>query len=184
MKIQTSIKLPAFTVQFVSLLLLMLFFSAASIAQTVEKIDYLVEGDMLPQFNIPMENGTIISSATLANKVVVLSFFATWCGPCLKELPHLQSAIWEINKSNPNFELLVIGREHTSTELAQFKAEHQYTFPIIADTKREIFSVFAKQNIPRMYLIDRTGKIILMTEGFEEKKFKSFVNKLDAELQK
>lgn len=184
MKIQTSAKLKTFLMRFISAVAILFFMSQPGMAQTEEKIDFLKEGDFIPQFNIPLENGTTISSSDLKGKVVVLSFFATWCGPCMKELPHVQKEIWEKYKDNNKFQLLVIGREHTREEMTKFKNDKGFTFPIIADTKREIFSIFAKQNIPRMYLIDKTGKIVYMTEGFEDKTFKSFLSKMDTELKK
>lgn len=183
MKIQTSLKPTTNRVRFITLTVFILFISTISNAQTTDTINYLHEGDQIPEFTIPMENGTTISSTDLKGKVVILSFFATWCGPCLRELPHVQSEIWNKYKDNPYFKLFVIGREHTPEEMAKFKTEKKYTFPIIADTHRKIFSLFAKQNIPRMYLIDKTGKIILMTEGFEQSKFKTFLIRLNGELK-
>ena len=184
MKIQTSLKRNTFPMRFITSLAFILFFSIVGKAQNRDTINYLHEGDYIPQFNIPLEDGTTITSADLKSKVTVLSFFATWCGPCLRELPHVQTEMWDKYKSNPNFRLFVVGREHTSEELAKFKTEKKYTFPIIADTKREIFSLFAKQNIPRMYLIDKTGKIVLMSEGFEQTKFNVFLKRLDDELNR
>ena len=184
MKIQTSVKRNTFPMRFITITVFILLTSLAGKAQIADTINYLHEGDQIPDFNIPMEDGTTVSSSDLKGKVIVLSFFATWCGPCLRELPHVQSEIWNKYKSNPNFRLFVIGREHSKEEMAKFKTDKKYTFPIIADSKREIFSLFAKQNIPRMYLIDVTGKIVLMTEGFEESKFQLFLKKLDSELKK
>jgi len=184
MKIQTSLKRTTISMQFITLLALILCFGSFGKAQNTDSINYLHEGDPIPEFTIPLEDGSTISSSKLKGKTLVLSFFATWCGPCLRELPHVQTEIWEKYQTNKNFELFVIGREHTSEEMAKFKTDKAYTFPIVADTKREIFSLFAKQNIPRMYLIDRTGKIILMSEGFEQSKFNAFLKRLDDELKK
>ena len=62
--------------------------------------------------------------------VVLINFFATWCGPCRMELPHIQQ-IWEERKDNPRFRLLVIGREETMETVKQFCEENGFTFPTI-----------------------------------------------------
>ncbi|MFA9390488.1 MAG: TlpA family protein disulfide reductase [Prolixibacteraceae bacterium] len=184
MKIQTLTKLNSFPLRFICIVLTFLYSTIAVTAQKNEKIDFLQEGDLIPEFTIGFENGTSMLSSRLQGKIVVLSFFATWCGPCLKELPHVQKELWEVYQNDPDFQLLVIGREHSHEELIKFKTEKHYTFPMIADQKREIFSLFASQNIPRMYLIDKKGKILLMTEGFNESVFKNFIKRLDVELKK
>ena len=166
----------------VSLCLFFMLFSAVSNAQNKEEIDFLKEGDSIPEFSIPLENGDTILSSSLKGKTVVLTFFATWCPPCLKELPEVQKEMWEKYKSNDNFRLFVIGREHNKNELADFKSKNHYTFPCIADTDRSIFSVFAKQNIPRMYLISKEGKIVRMSEGFTPSVFDNFIDLLEKEL--
>ena len=62
--------------------------------------------------------------------VVLINFFATWCGPCRMELPHIQQ-IWEERKDNPRFRLLVIGREETMETVKQFCEENGFTLPTI-----------------------------------------------------
>ena len=166
----------------ISLLVLFWLSSTATKAQSSENIDYLKEGDYIPEFSIPLGNGDTLSSVALKGKTIVVVFFATWCPPCLKELPHVQKEIWEKYRDRENFRLLVIGREHTLEDIIQFKQKNNYTFPCIADADRSIFSVFAKQNIPRMYLIDKEGKIIKMSSGFTPNLFHKFQLLLEQQL--
>lgn len=166
----------------ISIVFIFLFASSQLLAQSDKKVDYLNEGDFIPEFKIPIENGDTILASQLRGKTIVLVFFATWCPPCLKELPDVQKEIWEKYKKQNNFQLFVVGRGHTIVELNNFKLKNSYTFPFVADTDRSIFSVFAKQNIPRMYLIDKQGKIIKMNGGFTPNVFNDFVELLDKEL--
>lgn len=89
----------------------------AFIARAQSDGDIIKVGDQMPVFTIVSDNGAKMSSATLKGKVVLVNFFATWCPPCQKELADVQQKLWPKYKDNKNFQLLVIGREHTDAEL-------------------------------------------------------------------
>ncbi|MDQ2795483.1 MAG: redoxin domain-containing protein [Bacteroidota bacterium] len=72
-------------------------------------------GRPLPNFSIS-NNQQSIKSLDLKGKVVLINFFATWCGPCLQELPQLQQ-LWATHKSSKHLVILVIGREHSQSEI-------------------------------------------------------------------
>ena len=99
-------------------------------------------GDTGPSFRIKDADGTEVASDVLRGKVVVLNFFATWCVPCLHELPHLQE-IWQANRDRNDFAMLVVGREETNESVAAFRTTHEYTFPIAADPERFVYSLYA-----------------------------------------
>lgn len=63
--------------------------------------------ETVPDFNYELSPGKSISISNLKGKTVLITFFATWCGPCRKELPHIQSDIYNKYKKNPKFELLI-----------------------------------------------------------------------------
>ncbi|HPG38002.1 MAG TPA: TlpA disulfide reductase family protein [bacterium] len=134
-------------------------------------------GEKLPDFTVETLSGEIISTQSLAGNVSVINFFATWCPPCQEELPHLQE-MWQARKSD-NFKLLVIGREHSRSELETFALTGNFTFPIAPDPDRSIYKKFASQYIPRTYLLDTNGIIVMQTVGFTEKEFQSLLNKID-----
>ena len=116
-------------------------------------------------------------------KTVLITFFATWCGPCRKELPHIQAEIYNKYKNNPNFELIILGREHSWAEVNKFKADNKFTMLFYPDPERKVYSLFAKQSIPRNFLISAEGKIIFSTIGFEEKDFKQLKKIIDNQLK-
>lgn len=136
------------------------------------------EGQNLPVFSVTNENG-IIKSSDLKGKVVLINFFATWCAPCMEELPLLQKEIWEKYKNNNKFSLFVIGREHSQDEITTFKTKKGFTFPMYPDKTRSVYSLFAKQSIPRNYIIDTNGRVVYVSIGFGEAEFNKMLNKLD-----
>jgi thioredoxin-related protein len=68
--------------------------------------------------------------------------------------------------------------------LDPFIQKHNYTFPIFPDLQREVFSLFAEQSIPRNVVLDRNGKIIYQSIGFEDKEFSKMVQLIKNELEK
>lgn len=144
--------------------------------------DILLNGQQAPDFILKTDKGSIHLSE-LKGKVVLINFFATWCGPCRAELPEVQSKIWNKYKSNPKFELLIIGRQHTQQEVNSFKAENKYTMPFYADPDRNIYSLFAKQYIPRNYLIDATGKVVFTSQGYTPEDFQNLLKALESLLK-
>ncbi|MGQ7868544.1 TlpA family protein disulfide reductase [Sunxiuqinia sp. sy24] len=133
-------------------------------------------GQQVPLFTFTDNSGTEKPVTELKGQVVMITFFATWCGPCLKELPHIQQDIFEKYQNNANFTLLVIGREHTPEELTKFKEDKDFSLEFIADPERKIYSNFATQFIPRNFLVNQDGKIIYSSIGFDDEEF----NKLEA----
>lgn len=159
------------------LIVFFLFHSSGIIAQ--DEFTFAKEGQKAPGFTFGNSEGTAVNLSDLKGKVVWITFFATWCGPCRKELPYLEKQVYEKYRNNPDFELLVIGREHTREELEKFKTETGHNLPFIPDPKREIFSKYAAQNIPRNFIIDKAGKIAVASVGFNEEDFDEKIKKLE-----
>jgi thiol-disulfide isomerase/thioredoxin len=114
---------------------------------------------------------------------VWINFFATWCGPCRQELPHLQKEVYNKLKNNKNFELIILGREHSWEEINKFKIEQKFDMPFYPDTGRKVFSLYAKQNIPRNFIIGKDGKVAVSSVGFTEKEFGEIVEKVNVLLK-
>lgn len=145
--------------------------------------DGVLKGDKMPSFNIVHDNGTTVASSTFKGKVILINFFATWCPPCQKELAEIQQTLWPTYKDNPNFIMLVIGREHSDADLQAYNEKKGFSFPLYPDKNRSIYSAFAKNLIPRCYLIDQTGTIVYTTKGYEEKDFSTLMNQIETLLK-
>jgi peroxiredoxin len=136
-------------------------------------------GDMAPAFICKTLDGKTIDISKLKGKIVMINFFATWCGPCNIELPLVQKDIWEAYKDRKDFVLLIIGRNHTDAEVKDFVEKKEFTMPFAADPNRDIYKLYATEFIPRNIIIGKTGKIIFQNKGYEVEEFK----KLEAVLK-
>lgn len=140
--------------------------------------DIVLTGQKAPDFTLKTANPKIKLS-DLKGKVVLINFFATWCGPCRQELPEVQTKIWNKYKNHPAFSLLIIAREQTMKEVNDFKVKNKFTMPFYADTDRSIYSLYAKQYIPRNYLIDKNGVVVYQSMGYTEEDFAKLLAALE-----
>lgn len=166
----------------VSSLFFMIFSVILCSAQ--EETTFVKLSENVPAFDFEMSPGINQNIAELKGKLVLITFFATWCGPCRQELPHIQSEIYNKNKNNPNFRLLIFGREHSWEEVNKFKTDNKFSMSFYPDPDRQIYSKFAGQYIPRNFLISPEGKVLFSSIGFAEKDFKELKELIDNQLKK
>lgn len=145
--------------------------------------DIVKVGDKMPAFTLVSDDGQQILSSSLKGKVILINFFATWCPPCQKELAEVQKTLWPKYEDDKNFALLVIGREHTDAELAKYNEKKGFTFPLYPDKNRAVYGAFAKNLIPRSYLIDKNGKVIYATKGYTDEEFTEMMDAIKTALK-
>jgi peroxiredoxin len=161
------------------LFLLLSFFN--SIGQATD--DYttssiLKEGQQLPACSYKNLENKSLNLENLKGKIVLVNFFATWCAPCMIEMPFLQSDIWNVYKDNLNFTLLSFGRGHSDEEVQKFIKAKSFTFPIYSDKDKSVYDKFATKYIPRNYLFDKTGKLVYASTGFSKEEFEILKEKI------
>ncbi len=120
-------------------------------------------------FELKSLDGTIVKLSELKGKVVVLDFWATWCGPCLSSFPTLQK-VYDKYKGNPNVKILTMNTwervkpEEREQHVKNFMEKNKYTFPVLFDT--DIVSKYEVEGIPTKFFIDQNGRVRFKDVGF------------------
>lgn len=138
-------------------------------------------GDIAPDFEMQLPEGGSMSLSSLRGKVVMLQFTASWCGVCRKEMPFIESRIWQRHKDHPAFALYGIDREEPAEKIDELRKATNVTYPIGLDPVAGIFGLYAEETagITRNVIIDRDGKIVMLTRLFEEEEFNRMVETID-----
>lgn len=147
---------------------------------------YIYVGDTAPDFTVEMLDGSKVSLSELRGKVVMLNFFATWCGPCMQEFRHIPDMIVNKFKVEKDFVLLPISRQEkkeTVVERMKFLKTQGIDFPVGIDPERKIYSLYAKSYIPRNFIINKEGKVIFTSQGFSMEELEELVSIIEKELK-
>ncbi len=164
------------------ILLLCLAFSFAHAEEDPNDFNLKKIGDIMPEFSFTTLDGKTASISDFEGKTILINFFATWCGPCMKELPELQKQIWE-NIKNENLVVLTLGRGHSAEDLEKWNQKKGFTFSISPDKDKSIYELFFTRYIPRNVVVGKNGKIILQEFGFSEKKLQHMIEVIKKDLK-
>ena len=166
---------PQFLIFF--LFLLIASFSIAQNSVTADDKGYIVKlGQMAPDFTINYLDGTTKKLSDFRGKIVMLQFTASWCSVCRKEMPHIESKIWQPYKDK-GLILLGVDRRETKEKVEMFAKEMNITYPLVLDEESKIFELYAAPNagVTRNVIVGKDGKIIFMTRLFDEVEFAEMV---------
>ena len=147
-----------------------------------DSVGYIVRvGDIAPEMELELTDGQKVKLSDLRGKVVMLQFTASWCGVCRKEMPFIESDIWQKHKANPNFALYGIDRDEPVETVKAFAEKTGVTYPLALDPGADHFAKYAdrKAGITRNVLVDKTGKIVMLTRLYNEEEFASLCKKID-----
>jgi peroxiredoxin len=128
----------------------------------------LPKGTQATDFAVRDTKGrTVRLSDYLGKEVVLLDFWATYCEPCLGEMPHLE-AMYEANKAK-GFVIIALAMDgpETVAEVPSFAVRNGLTFPVAADADSHVASIYnPKSSAPLSVLIDRSGNVVRVREGY------------------
>lgn len=143
----------------------------------------LEKGDTPPDFELTTLEGEVINLLDYKGKKVILNFWASWCGPCKAEMPHMQ-AYYEKNKDSENVEILAVNmttQERRGMEgIESFVHSHALTFPIPLDEEGLAIDMYKVMTIPTTYMIGTDHKIAQKIVGpMDEEMLENIVRNLE-----
>ncbi|MFK7781096.1 TlpA family protein disulfide reductase [Psychroserpens sp.] len=113
-------------------------------------------------WNLKDLKGQSLNFNSLKNKVVVINFWATWCPPCIAEMPSME-ALYQSYKNNDDIVFLFVSSEDTE-KLSEFMEEKNYSFPVYQPVSNYP-SELNVSSIPRTFVIDKSGAITIDKSG-------------------
>ncbi len=125
---------------------------------------FLNIGDEAPDFTLPTLDGGTVRLHDLKGKVVLMDFFATWCGPCIMAVPHIQ----DLHEKYKDQGLVVLGIDlaETEMEVRPFRDMYGLTYDILMDLSGFVGTLYGIEFIPTVWLIDRDGFIAWQSIGY------------------
>lgn len=147
-------------------------------AEVVAHIDHGAEGQQAPTLDLPLRPKAPGHAAgrlgpdAFRGKVTVVSFFASWCGPCRREMPELD-AFYRAHAAK-GLQVFGIGVDVRPADAERFIDEVKPSFPIAIDPEAESMGLFGVKGMPTTYLIGRDGRIVARLIGINAEKVKVF----------
>jgi thiol-disulfide isomerase/thioredoxin len=123
-------------------------------------------GDSAPEFRVKTESGAVMTPTNFGGKVLILNFWASWCAPCVQEIPSLN----EIQKLFASQGLVVLGVNVDSKEelYRNMLQRFQVTFQTVRDPQENINYRYGTYKVPESYIIDRNGKVLQKYAGLPD----------------
>jgi peroxiredoxin len=130
-----------------------------SLIVTIALVIVSREGIPAPDFTFPGLDGKNTSLSDYKGKVVLVNIWATWCLPCVEEMPSMQKLYNEFN--GKDFEILAVSIDAAGVDaVAPFMKKHKLSFPALMDPKGTIKSRYGVTGIPESFIIDKKGVLV------------------------
>jgi thiol-disulfide isomerase/thioredoxin len=119
-----------------------------------------------PDFTLASLGGTNLRLQEQRGSVVMINFWATWCGPCRVEMPHL-SRLYEKYRAS-GFTVLAVNIDEDPQKAARLAAQLGMRFPVLMDTEKKVSRLYDLSTMPSTVLVDRDGRVRYITRGYRD----------------
>jgi cytochrome c biogenesis protein CcmG/thiol:disulfide interchange protein DsbE len=144
--------------------LLIVAVAAMLAAGAVSAATGLKPGDPAPGLRLPAADGKVVSLADYRGRVVLIDFWASWCGPCRQAFPAINNLQAEFH--DRGFDALAINLDERRKDADQFLAERPHTLTVLFDPKGESATSFGLGGMPSSFVVDREGRVRFAHTGF------------------
>lgn len=118
-----------------------------------------------PDFTLPSNQGQNMRLEELRGSVVLINFWASWCGPCRQEMPALEALYQRYNKAG--FTILGVSVDDDSAEANKLLKEIPVSFPVLYDTESKVSELYSVQAMPSTIIVDRNGEMRYLHRGYK-----------------
>jgi peroxiredoxin len=122
-------------------------------------------GGPAPPFTLAARGGADVSLAQYRGQVVMINFWASWCGPCRQEMPLLESIYRRYGRMG--FTLLGVNVEPDSQAANQWLQQTPVSFPILYDRDSKVSKLYEVAGMPSTVIIDRSGRLRVLHRGYK-----------------
>lgn len=133
-----------------------------------------------PDFSLKNLAGETVKLSDYKGQVVMINFWASWCGPCRQEMPLLDDMSEEMSKAG--FVLLGVNLDEDVNDARGFLADiGEMSFPILLDPTAKVADLYGNQAMPSSYFVDREGNLAFLHQGYrkgEEAEYRAVIKKL------
>ena len=140
--------------------------SAAKVATALEYTDWRPSSQPLPEMNLQDMLGKSWTLASLKGKSTFVAVWATYCTPCMEELPYVQK-LYELSLKRDSIQVITLNVDKNPGELEPFLKSRKYTFPVITDARNYVEGFTGSFTIPMNWMVDRSGVLDQESNGFE-----------------
>jgi peroxiredoxin len=118
---------------------------------------------LAPDFQLTDQTGAKHELSDYRGKVLVVNFWATWCSPCVKEMPSLQRASEKLTPENIRVIGIAMGESHD--EISRFLKKQRIDFPLLADNDSSVTGQWRIPGLPTTYVINKKGYVVIRVVG-------------------